>query len=297
MDHRTIDAESIAERYVTRRLAPEEEALFEEHLLDCPACCTRVESAERLQRGLRRLSEEAAAGAAAGPLPARWSRSPRLALAAAALLALALLPAGLELRQVQGLRADLDAARREVANSRTAHRTAPSDADAQLDQARRDLEDHATPAEDAQRQLTADLESARRELATQDERRQGLERELAAGRRAQADLPVVALTPVRGGASGGPVRTLVLPAEPGWVALWVEPGDADFPAYRATLRDVQGKAVFTAGHLPLNELGALLLVLHSTSLSPGAYRLEIDGLPPAGAPVPLDRHALRVTSR
>ena len=104
MDHRAIDAEDIAERYVAGRLPPEEAARFEEHYLDCPSCIARVETAERLKRGLRRLAEEAAVRA---PGDSRWSRSPRLALAAAALLAVALLPAWLELREVQRLRSDL----------------------------------------------------------------------------------------------------------------------------------------------------------------------------------------------
>src|SRR5436305_10367501 len=106
MDHQSIDAGSIAERYVTGRLAPDEAASFEEHYLDCPSCCARVEAAERLQRGLRRLAEESAVR------PSRsWSRSPRLALAAAALLAVGLVPAWLEWNQVQSLRSDLAATR------------------------------------------------------------------------------------------------------------------------------------------------------------------------------------------
>src|SRR3954466_8231285 len=104
MDHPTIDAENVAERYVTGRLPSEEAAQFEEHYLDCPSCCARVEAAERLQRGLRRLGEE---GAVRSPGTPRWSRSPRWALAAAALLAVALLPAWLEHREVQSLRSDL----------------------------------------------------------------------------------------------------------------------------------------------------------------------------------------------
>ncbi|HSS49155.1 MAG TPA: zf-HC2 domain-containing protein, partial [Thermoanaerobaculia bacterium] len=90
MDHSTIDAGNVAERYVTGRLSPEDAASFEEHYLDCPSCIARVEAAERLQRGLRRLAEEAAVRAPGPPLRSpRWSRSPRLALAAAAVLAVA----------------------------------------------------------------------------------------------------------------------------------------------------------------------------------------------------------------
>ena len=257
MDHTTIDAENVAERYVTGRLPPEEAGLFEEHYLDCPACCARVEAAERLQRGLRRLAEDAAVRA---PEASRWSRSPRLALAAAALLAVALAPAWVELREVRSLRSDL--------------------AQAQADRA-------------SANHLEGELQRTRRDLAAEAQQREALAREIAAGRRPQTNLPVVPLTPVRGGA---PVRTLTLPKEPGWVALWVEPGDADYPAYRATLANDRGATVFQASGLALNDLGALLIAVHSTSLSPGAYRLEVEGLPKSGAPVSVGRFPLRVVT-
>jgi hypothetical protein len=258
MDHQSIDAGNIAERYVTGRLSPEETAQFEEHYLDCPSCCARVETAERLQRGLRRLAEQAAAGASRS---SSWSRSPRRALAAAALLAVGLVPAWLERGEIQRLRSDL---------------------------VRTKTEKSSTDRLDA---VQGQLEQTRRDLAAEAAKREALAREIAADRQPQTDLPVLSLTPVRGGA---PVRTLKLPVKPGWVALWVEPGDTDFPAYRATLRSAQGAVVFQAPRLPLNDLGALLVTVHSTSLSPGAYQLDLDGLPSQGAPVPIGRFPLRI---
>lgn len=257
MDHPSIDAGNIAERYVTGRLTSEEAARFEEHYLDCPSCCARVEAAERLQRGLRRLAGQAATGATGG---LRWNRSPRLALAAAALLAVGLVPAWLERGEIRRLRSDL---------------------------VRTKAEKGSTDRLDA---VQRDLQQTRRDLAAEAEKREALAREIAADRQPQTDLPVLALTPVRGGA---PVRTLKLPARPGWVGLWVEPGDADFPAYRATLRSTRGVVVFQASRLALNDLGALLVTVHSTSLSPGAYQLDLDGLPAKGASVPVGRFPLR----
>jgi hypothetical protein len=258
MDHQSIDAGNIAERYVTGRLPSEEAAQFEEHYLDCPSCCARVEAAERLQRGLRRLAEEAAVRAPGVP---RWSRSPRWALAAAALLAVALVPAWFELREVQRLRSDL--AQTKVEKGSTDRLAA----------------------------VTGELQQTRRDLAAEVEKREALAREMAADRQPQANLPLIPLTPVRGGA---PVRTLKLSAKPGWVAFWVEPGDTDYPAYRATLWKNEGVVVFEASRLVLNDLGALLVTVHSTSLARGAYRLDLDGLPPAGAPVPVGRFPLRI---
>ena len=255
MDHQSIDAGNIAERYVTGRLSPEDAASFEEHYLDCPSCCARVEAAQRLQRGLRRLAEEAAVRAPSSP---RWNRSPRWVLAAAALFAVAFVPAWLELREIQRLRSDL--ARTEVEQG-SADR------------------------------LNGELQQTRHDLAAEVEKRETLAREMAAARQPQTDLPVLALTPVRGGA---PVRTLKLPAKPGWVAFWVEPGDVDYPAYRATLSKDGGAVVFQASRLALNDLGALLITVHSTSLSPGVYRLEVEGLPRSGAPVSVGRFPLRM---
>ncbi len=274
MDHPTIDADSTAERYVTGRLAPEEAARFEEHYLDCPSCCARVEAAERLQRGLRRLAEEAAAGAPGGSRFTRWSRSPGMGLAAAALLAVAVLPAWWELREIQRLRSDLGSTREALARA----------------QAEKGSADRLAAVE-------GELQQTRRDLAAEVEKREALAREMTADRQPQANLPVLALTPVRGGLGDGPVRTLALPAKPGWVALWVEPGDADFPAYRATLRTARGAVVFQASRLALNDLGALLVTVHSTSLAPGTYRLDLDGLPPGGAPVPVGRFPLRIEPR
>lgn len=275
MDHSQIDAENVAERYVTGRLSPEEAAGFEEHFLDCPECCARVEAAQRLDRGMRRLAEEAAADFPHSPRLAHWSRSPRLALAAAALLAVALLPAGFEWWQIRDLRGDLSETREALARAQ-AERTPPE-------------------SPDRLAALETELQGARRDLAAEAEKREALAREIEAGRQPQVNLPVLPLTPVRGGLEGPP-RTLILPREPGWIALWVEPGDTGFPAYRATLRSARGAEVFQAAGLELNDLGALLVTVHSTSLEPGDYRLEIHGLPATGAPVEAGRFLLRVAA-
>jgi putative zinc finger protein len=267
MDHRTIDAENVAERYVTGRLPPEEAARFEEHYLDCPACCARVEAAERMERGLRRLAEEAAGGS--GRRFARAGRSPAWGLAAAAVLVLALLPAGFERRRAALLERDLAAAQGELARART---TAPAP------------DAHAAA-------LAGELAEARRELAQETARRE----ELA---RPQADLPLLRLAPLRGGGEE-PVRTLTLPRKPGWIALWIEPGGDEAPAYRATLADAHGNAVLAVPRLALNDLGALLLTVHSSTLAPGRYRLEVDALgagAATGGQRPAARFAIQVAA-
>jgi hypothetical protein len=89
---------------------------------------------------------------------------------------------------------------------------------------------------------------------------------------------------------------LTLPREPGWVGLWVEPGGEEYPAYRVVLTDAKGAVVFSAPRLSENDLGALFVALHSTALSPGAYRLTVDGLGPRGEATPVARFPLRIVA-
>ena len=46
MDHGHIDEHSLAERYVSNTLSPEDRAAFEAHLVDCTDCTDRVLLAE-----------------------------------------------------------------------------------------------------------------------------------------------------------------------------------------------------------------------------------------------------------
>lgn len=89
MDHSTIDADQIIERYVLGRLTEAETAAFEEHYLDCSRCLDQLEAAERLSTGLRGVATEEAARAAArqGILEALLSRlgGTRISVLAAAL--------------------------------------------------------------------------------------------------------------------------------------------------------------------------------------------------------------------
>jgi hypothetical protein len=46
MDHRQIDENAVAERYVKHDLPPRERAAFESHMVDCQECVDRVMLAE-----------------------------------------------------------------------------------------------------------------------------------------------------------------------------------------------------------------------------------------------------------
>lgn len=97
MDHSYIDEHGIIERYVTRRLAPEQEQDFETHMLDCAQCVGEIEAVQLLRRGLQADHEDASRTGVpvAGRRLKGWLADFLLGhsgLAAAALLLVALLP-------------------------------------------------------------------------------------------------------------------------------------------------------------------------------------------------------------
>ncbi|MEM7354833.1 MAG: zf-HC2 domain-containing protein [Acidobacteriota bacterium] len=111
MNHPRIDDEHIVDRYLARRLAPPDEASFEEHLFECADCLEKVQWGDELRRGLRTVAtEDATRASVAQGLAAigwlAWLRNRRpgqLAGLISLALALVLLPAFI-LRQQAELR-------------------------------------------------------------------------------------------------------------------------------------------------------------------------------------------------
>ncbi|HEV7514739.1 MAG TPA: zf-HC2 domain-containing protein, partial [Thermoanaerobaculia bacterium] len=102
MDHPRIEEENIAELYAAGQLSSEEEARFEEHLIECRECRERVASAADLRGSFQAMAAEDRTRAALGigliAWLARHERAARLGLAALLLLAL-VLPAWLLVEQ------------------------------------------------------------------------------------------------------------------------------------------------------------------------------------------------------
>ncbi len=278
-DHLRFDGEDFAERYLAGRLAPEEAAAFEVHYLDCEACLDRLDVARRLRDGLAQVT-----GSSPGPLTGEKSRpatgpglltrlvsSRHLGLALAAVLVVALLPAGLLWREVGQLRSDLAEAERQAVPP-----------PARLQRYVRVAEANA---------LIAELADARRELAEQrgqlDGLRVGLRRaeaaaaerarlaaEIAAARRPQVDPPLLTLSAERGGpdAADEPASRVTLTAAPEWVVLSLELGEVEAATYSASLRK-DGASRWQGNLTPSS--GALVLALPSVILEAGIYEVEV----------------------
>jgi hypothetical protein len=292
MDHTYIDEHLIAERYLQGKLSPEEAAVFQEHSLSCAECLDRLETAETLQEGLRRIAaQEVATAAVRTGLLARAVRSRFTPWVTTFLLVAALLPAGLLWRRADRLEGELAALRASPRPERTEPpRPAPASAP------------DTTALDDLRRQLDGERQNAARERAE----RERLARELREARSAidlpVINLPVVPLSPERSGEEGAaPTHRIVLSPETGGIVLSLELADGEAPrdaaGYRATLRGPRGAALWQAEGLVPDATGTLHLSLPASLLPAGDLAIEIDRPRGRDAAFPVARFPFRIVQR
>lgn len=271
MDHSYIDEHQVAERYLMGRLPPDEAACFEEHSMSCAECLDRLETAEKLQLGLRAVAaREVTAEAVKLGLLARLVRSRLAPVAFTALLAAAVLPAGLLWRRADRLEDELARAREELAQP------APSPA----------------PVPEVGT-LRSQLEEQRLRAETARQERERLAAELEAARSPRINVPVIPLSPERSGPGGEPSTRISLSASE-WVVLSLELSAAEHPSYRAVLAGPGGRTVWQSAGLRPDSLDTLTIALHASRLQPGDFTVRVEGLPDRGQPVPAASFSFRV---
>jgi hypothetical protein len=280
MDHHRIEEQGVAEAYVLGRLAPAEEASFEEHLLTCGECRERVTWAEELHGSLRAMAaQERVRGGRLGLLAGlawfgRRGRAARLGLAAGVVLALAaVLISGLLFEEARlRRRAQTAAARLPSPPAVAASRPAAS----------------GQPEWTAERvRLEARLRRQEDQLRRERQRGDDLRVRLAELSRPQVNTIIASLGLVRG---QGEANRVLLGPRPAWIVLSIElpaPGPGD---WHAALVDGSGRTVWSGGGLRAAMNDTLALSFPSNLLAPGAYRLVLDrpGDPPQHSEIPFE---------
>lgn len=268
-DHDTIETTSRVEHYVTGRLSEGEALVFEEHLLDCPACLEKVEAAERLQRGLAAVVAEDAATLGVVTTAAVLARRRWRGVWALAFLVLV---GGLGFWLVD----------RGDETLRLRHELELAQAALQQSSAR------GSEADELEQRL-ADAEAA---LAAASDERQSLAETLERWKTPAANLPIALLTPLRGADDAFAVD---LPRDGRWIGLWIELGGEEFNRYHAELINPEGQRVWVGDDLQFNTLGALFVQLPAELLHPGRWTLEVAGVAEGGGrPMPLATFPLAV---
>ncbi len=278
MDHAWIEEQQIADRYVAGTLPAEEMERFENHYLACPECLDRLELAESLQRGFKRMAgQDAAVLAIARQLAvvawlARLGRARQMAVLAMTLLAFAILPAvafralsdhGQELAQIRTTLQQEQ--QRSVAESRRA-----AEAEKGLEATRRDLAAEKTA-----------VVQAREQLAEAQKPQAGLRFNLDVVRDA--------------GPREGPANLLRLPASARSAILAVPVYAPGAPSYRAILKNASHQEVGRIESAePSTDPAELTLLFPARLLTSGDYVLQIEALSASGKPTGTRQFSFRV---
>jgi hypothetical protein len=273
MDHSYIEAHQIAERYLMGRLSPGEATRFEEHSLACPECLERLETAETLRLGLRQVAAEQAAATAAVRLGllARLARSRSAPWVLALLFLVAVLPAGLLLRQVGRLDREL---------ARAKEPRPPQGLEAEL------------------AMLRARVAAQDRQAASDRRQRERLATELEQAREPRINVPIVPLSPERSAPGAPPAARLALSPSSDWVVLSLDLGGApEYPGYRAVLTGPGGRVRWRASGLHPDAQDALTVALPASGLEPGDFAVRVEGLPARGEPAAVADFSFRVVRR
>jgi putative zinc finger protein len=279
MDHTYVEEQHVVDRYVMGKLPAEEAERFEQHYLSCPECLDRLDLAESMERGFKRAAgQDVARLAAARQLAfvawlARLSRSRQMAALVMAVLVVAVLPAGLALREIGERDRELEQARSVLQQER--QRSAAG----------------SRSAAEAEK-LRSELDASRQDLAREREARAKTAGELDQARQPQGNVPILFLDAERGSSADGP--SVHLPPKPGWIVFSLTIDPPYQPSYRAILRDARGREIWRGGDLRRLEGDLLSLSLPSSLLAPGDYTLAVEGVSPGRKPAAAGRFAFRV---
>jgi hypothetical protein len=277
MDHTYIESHGLVERYHQGALPPDEEALFEEHFVDCGECMEQLELARGFRKGLRSVAaEDAARAVAAAGLFAWLARRGRLAqwgMAFAALLVAAGLPA---LWLLAGGRSE----RREWSARLEAQRRTGQELE-------RRLSDSESRRAAERRDLEAKLAAVK-----PPELPHGLASPLI-------NTPVFLLSALRSNDGKPAIVDLARVSRAGdALALAVDVGDdLRFATYRATITRTDGGTVFRTAGLKPNALEALMITFPSAFFAPGDYRLRVEGVKADGSAAEVGGYPFRVVGK
>jgi hypothetical protein len=293
MDHRYIEEQNIADRYLLDKLSAEERARFEEHFIGCDQCLTRLEVTDEFRRALQRVAAEDAARASRAAPPGFYGRVAQLdrgwrAAVLAGVLVLIALPGALLMREIHHLRHDLDQAKTSSAGWQH-----------QLEQERQT----AGALKKELQEVTQEVAEQRHQPETQpphESQAAHATGEAGGLARPQINTPIFVLSAVRGAdpSRPEPENEIVLSASSPWIVFSLElEGASAYENYRAAIHTADHRRVWSQSGLRPNRYDALSISFPSQFFHAGNYLLTLEGLTPTGHSIPVANYPFRVIQK
>jgi hypothetical protein len=278
MDHKYINEFDLVERYLMGRLAAEESAQFEEHLVDCLQCVDRLNTTKALIEGLRLVASERVAEPSKHKPGGFWFFSREsLALAAGVLSLVALAGAVLVINQSRRARVEADEAK---------------SASAQWERRYEEERQSSAIAEgehrESERELTEQVAQLRTELENQ--------RKPESNIRPQVNLPILVLSSTRGSEPpSGSTNEVTLLRSPGsFVITLTLEGERTYHDYLMTILDSRNQIIWKGRGIKPNRHSSVSVGFNSTLFRSGDYLLTVEGVAGDGSTSVLGKYSFRV---
>jgi len=259
MTHDEVEQQELVERYVRKRLSPEDRGAFQEHFFACDSCFDQIQTMERFIASVQHAAETGILVARPEDTrvttrePARWLGSawirPLFAVTAAVAVVLLFWAGWLALYRLPHLRA-------EMASERTAR-------------------------EEIDKQREQEMNRALEQLESEKAERVRIEVELNKRQQVVASLvqPNVPLVMLEGTRDSQPTNVLDLPGSTGNFVLWLEAEpEGRFRNFRLQIFTADKKLVQTVAGLRRNAYGAVAVSLPAGAFQTGKYLVGLYGV-------------------
>lgn len=280
MDHEQIDEFDLIDRYLMGRLAAEESAGFEEHFVDCPLCIAQLQTKKSFLRDLRLVATEQAAQidrheAAEGfRQPPQTSFSGAVAMAASCLIIAAIAGAIFVFNHTRRMREQVNRAESSAGQWQRRY-----------EEERQSAISAEERRQETESQTTERLRALEAKLKEGEARRAKMDAELGRRTRPEGNLPIFALTSVRGGDlnTSEEINKITLPRSSGMFIFSISlEGESEFVSYRIRIFDDRHRLIWKNDRLTPYLNNSLTIILNRDLFRPGYYSLKVDGVKKRG---------------
>jgi len=273
MEHEEIDKFNLIDRYLMGKLLAEENAVFEEHFVDCPQCIAHLQTTKNFMQDLRFVAAEQAFQIDRHqPKKAFWHflqilLGKPLAVAMGCLLIAAGISAFFVVNHTRRLRAEINQAE-------------------SLSKQWEQLYEQSILAnrkhQETELQQAEQLRALEARLKNEEAQRAKITTESGRQMHSEGKPPLFVLASIRGGGSNTSeaINQIAVPRSAAMFALSIElEGELQFKNYRITIIDNRKNLVWENRSLtPDPDSNSLTIRLKRERFRPGDYSLKVEGL-------------------
>ena len=291
MDHNFIEEQNIADQYLMGKLSPSNQALFEQHFINCPECIDLLEEIRLVRNALRVADVEANVSKAGSRLrlgaffsqPRFWRQA---AVVGALLLLLISVPAFLLLNKISRLQQELD-------DVKSAYTTSPPQSETPVTQDSNGAEQRASKQALEQQGTKNASTKTGKQLA-----RAAMPEEARLLMQPHTNVPIFIFNAVRSSGPPEGANNIIIDRSNRLLVLSLElEEELQYKSYRAIVSTINMKVIWEGSNLRPNQYNALTIGFSSNFFAEADYLLTLQGVGENGSFVPVANYPFHVIKK